>query len=232
LLRYCRSAVRDRETLRLLRARAYDIVRCIFRQTGERLSEAGVLTDAGDVFYLEVDEIETAARTLRPSSEWTDLVAARKEEYTRFAASEPPPRISRERFGSPGTAPVETPSSATGAFDGTTTLQGLGCSAGVARGRARIVADPCGVVSVSGNIIVARSTDPGWVFLLTTASGLVVERGNMLSHVAIVGREIGLPIVSGIPDATRRIPNGSEIQIDGRTGVVVLGDVAPTSERP
>jgi phosphohistidine swiveling domain-containing protein len=231
LLRYSRAAMRDRETLRLLRARAYDIVRCIFRRLGERLSEAGALVEAGDVFYLTIEEIETAARPSPPSPEWQDRVAARKDEYARFAAVEPPPRISKGRSRSPTIAAQEFPIVVPEVPEGMTMLRGLGCSAGMARGRARIVADPHRARNASGDIIVARSTDPGWVFLLTTASGLVVERGNVLSHIAIVGRELGLPIVAGIPDATRRSPEGCTIHIDGSSGIVVVGEVPPASER-
>ncbi len=66
----------------------------------------------------------------------------------------------------------------------------------------------------------ARATDPGWVFLMLDAAGLVVERGSPLSHTAIVGRELGIPTVVGVAGATRLIPEGAEVTLDGSTGEV------------
>jgi len=73
---------------------------------------------------------------------------------------------------------------------------------------------------IDGNIIIAEMTDPGWVFLMMRAKGLVVERGSVLSHTAIIGRELGIPTIVAVKDATKRIPDGSEIFIDGSTGEI------------
>ena len=99
-------------------------------------------------------------------------------------------------------------------------LEGVGCSPGRARGRARIVRDPAAEHAIRGEILVAPMTDPGWVFLMVSAGGLVVEKGSVLSHTAIIGRELGIPTVVGVVDATRRIPDGAEIEIDGGSGRV------------
>ena len=71
-------------------------------------------------------------------------------------------------------------------------------------------------------VLVARQTDPGWgpVFLLIR--GLVMERGGMLSHGAILAREYGLPTVVGVADATSRIEQGRMILVDGDRGIVQL----------
>jgi pyruvate,water dikinase len=83
-----------------------------------------------------------------------------------------------------------------------------------------VVLDPTRETSIAGEILVAPMTDPGWVFLMLAASGLVVERGGVLSHTAIIGRELGIPTVVAVPDATRRISDGEEIEIDGDQGTV------------
>jgi pyruvate,water dikinase len=67
-------------------------------------------------------------------------------------------------------------------------------------------------------------TDPGWVFLMVPAGGLVVERGSILSHTAIIGRELGIPTVVGVADATSLIADGQLLEIDGSSGVVRLLD--------
>jgi pyruvate,water dikinase len=73
---------------------------------------------------------------------------------------------------------------------------------------------------MSGEILVARQTDPGWVSLFPAASALVVERGSPLSHSAIVAREMGLPAVVGVAGATTELTSGDRIRVDGETGVV------------
>lgn len=104
-------------------------------------------------------------------------------------------------------------------------LRGTGCSKGVAVGAARVVLDPRADMRVAGEVLVARMTDPGWVFLMISAAAIVVEKGSLLSHTAIIGRELGVPTVVGLEDATSRIPDGARVRVDGRAGTVELLDV-------
>jgi phosphohistidine swiveling domain-containing protein len=101
-------------------------------------------------------------------------------------------------------------------------LVGSPASAGVVRGRARVVLDPAGAYLEPGEILVAPSTDPGWTPLFLTAAGLVMEMGGSMSHGAVVAREYGLPAVVGVPDATSRISTGQWVTVDGASGTVVL----------
>jgi phosphohistidine swiveling domain-containing protein len=71
-----------------------------------------------------------------------------------------------------------------------------------------------------GEILVARHTDPGWVLLFPSISGLVVERGSVLSHSAILAREMGIPAIVGVPGATQRIRSGDRLRLDGFRGVI------------
>jgi len=102
-----------------------------------------------------------------------------------------------------------------------TELQGNPGSPGVARGRARVVVDPSepGDLSV-GDILVAPLTDPSWTPLFLAASGVLVDVGATVSHAVVVSRELCIPCVVGVHDATTIIPDGSLIEIDGSTGVV------------
>jgi pyruvate,water dikinase len=99
-------------------------------------------------------------------------------------------------------------------------LQGIGCSAGRVRGRARVVRSPEQHLNINGEILVAPMTDPGWVFLMVPARGLIVERGSILSHTAIIGRELGIPTVVGVPDATSIITDGQMLELDGAAGTI------------
>ncbi len=102
------------------------------------------------------------------------------------------------------------------------TLRGIGTSPGHISGRARIVKDPFVDSIEDGDILIAQHTDPGWTPILSRISGMVIEEGGLLNHCSIVARELGVPAVVGIPAATRRIPDGTRITIDGGLGYVRL----------
>ncbi|HEV7686239.1 MAG TPA: PEP-utilizing enzyme, partial [Acidimicrobiia bacterium] len=108
-----------------------------------------------------------------------------------------------------------------------------GCVTGVAvgggeiTGRARIVLDPATADLEPGEILVCRSTDPGWVALFHLAGGVVVDTGGQMSHGAIVARELGLPCVTGTGDGTRRLRTGDLIRVDGAAGRVELLERVP-----
>ncbi len=73
-----------------------------------------------------------------------------------------------------------------------------------------------------GDVLVTRQTDPGWAPVFCLISGLVIERGGMLSHGAIIAREFGLPCIVGVKDATQRIPHASHVTVDGDLGICIV----------
>lgn len=102
-------------------------------------------------------------------------------------------------------------------------LTGGPASAGVARGRARIVHDTASIADFQpGEVLVAPQTDPSWTPLFMVASAVVVDVGAMGSHAMIVSRELGIPCAAGVTNATRRIPDGAEVEVDGSTGRVTV----------
>ena len=104
--------------------------------------------------------------------------------------------------------------------DDTAERSGTGCSAGRVTAVARVIADPRTQSIAAGEILVARHTDPGWIALFASASAIVVERGSLLSHSAIVARELGIPCVVALAGATSWIRDGERIEVDGATGLV------------
>jgi pyruvate,water dikinase len=68
--------------------------------------------------------------------------------------------------------------------------------------------------------MVARHTDPGWIALFASAGAIVVERGSLLSHSAIVARELGIPCVVALKGAMAWIADGETIEVDGAAGIV------------
>ena len=104
-------------------------------------------------------------------------------------------------------------------------LAGLGVSAGIVEGLARVVLDPSVEILHAGEILVAPYTDPGWTPLFVHAAGLVCDVGGMMTHGSVVAREYGIPAVVGVTDSTRRIRTGQYLRIDGSRGIVeILAD--------
>jgi pyruvate,water dikinase len=100
----------------------------------------------------------------------------------------------------------------------------IGCpvSAGVVEGRARVVLRPQDAELQDGDILVAPFADPAWTPLFSAVRGIVLEIGGVMTHGAVVARELGLPAVAGVDDATRLISDGKHIRVDGSQGVVEL----------
>ena len=102
-------------------------------------------------------------------------------------------------------------------------LTGAPASAGVARGRARVVTDTAQIAAFEpGEILIAPQTDPSWTPLFMVAAGVVVDVGAMGSHAMIVSRELGIPCAAGVGEATKRIPDGTLLEVDGSSGKVTV----------
>lgn len=215
-----RERVRDRENLRFERTRVFGLTRRIFLALGTRLEDLGLLPEARDIFWLTREEVLGCVHGAGPAWSFEALVRARREQFERFAA-EPPLPDRFETFGPPEAflehhrpAAVPAPGTPEAA------LKGTGCCPGVVRGRVRVVRDPANPGELAGRIMVAERTDPGWTLLFPAAAGLLVQRGSLLSHSAIVAREVGLPCIVAIPALLERLREGDEVEMDGATGEV------------
>jgi pyruvate,water dikinase len=103
------------------------------------------------------------------------------------------------------------------------TLTGVPGCPGVERGVARVVTDPHDPTALRpGDVLVAPFTDPSWTPLFVPAAAVVVDVGAPLSHAIIVSRELGIPCVVSATDATKRIPDGATVEVDGTTGTVTV----------
>ena len=111
--------------------------------------------------------------------------------------------------------------------DGPSALRGIAASAGVAEGVAHVADSPAvGREIQSGQILVARFTDPGWTPIFPLAAAVVTEIGGVLSHGAIVAREFGIPAVVNVQKATEIIRSGDTLRVDGSNGEVTILDRA------
>jgi pyruvate,water dikinase len=101
-------------------------------------------------------------------------------------------------------------------------LKGAGCCPGIVTGKVKILKSPKEDMIFNGEILVASRTDPGWVPIYPAVSGILIERGSVLSHSAIVAREMGIPTIVGIPDLMTTLKDGQVVKMDGKTGIIKI----------
>lgn len=223
LLAWAKARVRDRENLRLERTRVFARVRRIVRAMGARLVEVKRLDKVEDVFHLTIDELLGAIEGGGIDHDLKALVVRRQQQEAIDRAKADPP----ERMMMRGAALLDRrgvgaamPATETG-----TRRHGTACAPGVVTGTARVITDPTRQSLAPGEILVARHTDPGWIVHFASAAAIIVERGSLLSHSAIVARELGIPCIVGLKGATGWLHDGNRITLDGASGwVEVLND--------
>jgi pyruvate,water dikinase len=239
LLRQTRRHLWWREQMRFSRGRVFGCARRLFAALGASLAASGGLDRPGDVHYLDVHELRGAIRATADAGDLRRLVRARREAFDAYRARAAPPNrfrttgpvIVSEREPAPapgaGAAPPETPPSAPLASGAPgrrpERVRGTGASRGRVRAPCVVIEDPRCAGAVAGRIVVARTTDPGWLPIFLAASGIAVEHGGVLSHSAIVARELGLPAVVGVRGLLTLVRAGEWLEIDGATGDVWLG---------
>ena len=225
LLRKTRQGLASRESSRLDRARFFGMFRALARAMGRNLAQEKAILDPRDVNHLTFEELKDYIMGSSADTDIKSLIALRKQQLDIFQDRSP-----AERMLLRGTVyrnfivqnrPAGIPETSIGA--GAARLQGIPCAPGMVEAEALVVDSPDISLPVTGKILVARMTDPGWVFLMVSAAGLIVERGSLLSHTAIIGRELGIPTIVGVKDACRLISSGSRIRMDGATGHISTG---------
>jgi pyruvate,water dikinase len=209
-----------RENLKSEMIRWLAVLRQFLLELGRRLAARGHLADANDIFFLEIQELESSS-LWNPRTNLRALVAKRRAEYEKNLKITPPAvvvgRFDPERFV-PNVVDHET-----------RIFHGLGVSAGAATGRARVILRSDANERVQpGEILVAPFADPGWTPYFVAAAGIVMDLGGMLSHGSIVAREYGIPAVVNVGPATQIIQTGQWLEVDADRGVVKLLDAAPS----
>ncbi|MFP4120389.1 MAG: glycerol-3-phosphate acyltransferase [Coleofasciculus sp.] len=183
----------------------------------KRWLESGLLSEAGDIFFLEFAEIQRliaeSDRVLR--EELPRLIHYRRsllDEHRQLVSV--PPLV----YGNP---PAVSLLMQTQSEPAQQRLMGIGASAGQVEGWVRVLNNLQSVPEIDRQtILVVPYTDSGWAPLLARAGGLIAEVGGRLSHGAIVAREYGIPAVMDIHNATHKFRNGQRVRIDGRSGIV------------
>ena len=140
-----------------------------------------------------------------------NLVATRRTRHTGYGGLELPDIFT----GCPAPTAIGTDA-------GAEAVTGLGVSSGIVEGSARVIVELGDDEVESGEILVCRTTDPGWASYFFVAGGVVIDVGGPISHGAIVARELGIPCVINTRNGTQRLHTGDRIRVDGTTGTVTL----------
>jgi pyruvate,water dikinase len=188
-------------------------------EIGRRAVARGEIARPSDICFLFEDELRSLCEGKLPGV--TAIVDARKRHYDWLYSLEPPFIINGPP--PPNTAWPKRTDAVHARVDAGGILQGMPGCPGIARGRARVVLTPADpTVLQPGDILVAPMTDPAWTPLFVPAAGVVVDVGAALSHAIIVSRELGIPCAVSVTGASKRIPDGALIEVNGDSGAVTV----------
>jgi len=194
---------------------------------GRALQARGQITEVNDVFYFHLAELRDLANN---NSSQADLVAQRQADLAHYKQLTPPPYLGTFPSGHPPVNPVidvmshhamlqrPVPPTADPQL-----LSGYAASAGVVTGAVKILRSVSEVAKLQpGDILVTTMTTPVWTSLFMNVVGIITDNGGMLSHAAIVAREMGIPAVVGTGTASKVLHDGQVVELNGTTGQVKI----------
>jgi pyruvate,water dikinase len=218
-LRQAQQALALRERGRLLQSLLFGEFRHVALAAGKILKEKKYIDQIEDIFFLHAEELEKLINGKFQFPETIQImVQKRKESLKRNQDFEPPAFfiLKQGEYLIPDrqniSVEIDSPD-----------LRGVAVSKGSITGISRVIIDPTRDSPLQpGEILIARTTDPGWTPLFLIAGGLVMEKGSLLSHGAIVAREFGIPAVVGVNNATKIVGSGKKILLDGDRGIIKI----------
>ncbi|MCY7323626.1 MAG: pyruvate phosphate dikinase PEP/pyruvate-binding protein, partial [Phormidesmis sp. CAN_BIN36] len=177
---------------------------------------SGVLSESGDIFFLELEEVRQAAHLDRQTLDRIPQVIAQRR--SRLQTDDQLEQVPALVYGDDPPTPVLQN------WSSSQQLQGIGASPGQVEGRIKVMRSLSADVSDLDRetILVVPYTDSGWAPLLARVGGLIAEVGGRLSHGAIVAREYRIPAVMDVYNATHLLHDGQSVRIDGQRGTVEI----------
>lgn len=210
LIKVHRSLIGLREHPKYLIVQNLDNIKKAVLVEADKLVAAGVLLNAEDIFWFSLEEIKEIIEKRYVDA---GIIFLRREKYEQDKKMIPPRAFTSEGEIIHAKPAADIPAGA---------LAGSPVSAGTVEGRARVILKLEDAQMEKGDILVAPYTDPAWTMLFPLAAGLVTEVGGLMTHGAVVAREYGIPAVVGVDRATRIIPDGQRIRVDGNRGYVEM----------
>lgn len=208
LLKRLKHHLRIREHNRLLRGKAYALLRELFPLVGAALADAKIISKSSDVYYLDVEEILRYVNGTGYNDNLKSVIENRKRDYETYQTMRPASRFITTGLTNIQPEPLVTQSVATHQ-----SLGGTLSSPGDITGKVLVLDEPI-IPKEPFDILVVSHTDPGWTPLIALAKGIVVEHGGILSHAAIVTRELGIPSIIGVEGATQLLKTGMHVRIN------------------
>ncbi len=206
--------IKNREISRLNRSRIYGMVRSMMASIGKNLVKDKLLNDYKDIFYLKLEEVFNYNKY-----NLKEIVISRKNDYELYYEL---PNYSRLIFTGNEFDKHHKSINKKEKVVNKNILEGTPTSNGVVEGYALVIDNINNKYDTKDKILITKMTDPGWVFLLATAKGVISEKGSILSHTAIISREIKIPSIVGVEDATTIIKTGDYIKMDANTGKIEI----------
>ena len=211
-----KRSINYRENFRLHRSRAYGVVRRMSNNLGKKIKAIGDIEHYSDIYFLEKADVYNHYSGQKFNYDLKKLVYRNKELFKRYQNEQTAAQYTiRQGVFQEVLVTEEAPGDV---------LRGTPCSSGEIQAEAFVIND---INEINKNthmgkdkILVAPMTDPGWVFLMAASKGLIVEKGSVLSHTAIIGRELGIPTIVGVKQATKLIQTGDIIQLNANKGEI------------
>lgn len=201
--------ISNREISRLNRSKLFGLAREIMLKIGDILAKESVIDDRRDVFYLHENELR--------QNNLKNTVRRRKIQYEGYNSM---PVFGRIVY----TGKVfdhDVLCTECGVAGEETELRGIPTSRGKVEGEVLVIDSPTADIDATGKIIVTVSTDPSWVFLIKNALGIIAEKGSLLSHTAIVTRELGKPSIVNVRHAAAILKTGDKVILDANRGIII-----------
>lgn len=223
VLNNTRRAIKNREELRFMRTKIFGIERGMFNRIGRAFSEDGVIENQKDIYWLHINEVfELIEGRSLNTGIVRDIIRLRKKRNAQYIKMETPERMYFYGDIYDRNFLEILPDEEMAADDDTgspNVFKGVPCSPGEVEGTVKIVLSPHDA-KLNGEILVTKRTDPGWVPLFPSVSGIIIERGSVLSHSAVVAREMGIPTIVGLRGITDRLASGDRVRMNGSTGII------------
>lgn len=205
------NLVKNRENFRFYRTKTFAIARQIFRAIDKDLLSQRWIENSGDSLYLTFNEL----MEIKDYQGFKSIIKKRKIEYEHYKEIKTVGRYLQQESS---LIPIEMEKLKTG-----NKIIAIGCSSGFLIKKVVIIDEQSlENLEISDAILVANYFEPGWINLFSKAAGIISEKGNILSHTAILCREMGIPSIVGAKGILNRVKNGDLIQMNGTTGEIIL----------
>ncbi|MES2766637.1 MAG: PEP-utilizing enzyme, partial [Bacteroidota bacterium] len=219
VIKLCFKAISARERVRLKQALLYYRFKIVVLKIGEVFKAKKLIVEADDIFFLKYQEIaENLSGSDMLPQQLQQIIYERKEQFLKNSTQVFPDDFSSYlgEYPQPNEVAFKKHNS-----NSDEKIIGLSACGGFVKGRVRVLESVMEMHKIErGDILVTRQTDPGWASIFPLISGLIVERGGMLSHGAIVAREFGIPAIVGVHNATAIFKDGDEIELFADRGEI------------